>query len=130
MHLTPSQPVFLIFILILLSFLHINILEESFSKRNLKGSDDGVQHSESLGFWTLSIVQVSKYQKTQRFGNWICFHPQVKGETPTQMGPLERANPIRSTPSPPAVDGNRSSFRNVVFYSIRNPADGQSSETQ
>jgi hypothetical protein len=34
------------------------------------------------------------FQKTQRFGNWICFRPQVKvGEkTPTQLGLLERAN--------------------------------------
>jgi hypothetical protein len=32
--------------------------------------------------------------KTQRFGNWICFRPHMKvGEkTPTQLGPLERAN--------------------------------------
>jgi hypothetical protein len=28
--------------------------------------DVGVQHSESLDFWTLSIVQKSKYYKTQR----------------------------------------------------------------
>jgi hypothetical protein len=33
--------------------------------------------SESLGFWTLSIVRNSKYKKTQRFGNRICFR-QVK----------------------------------------------------
>jgi hypothetical protein len=26
----------------------------------LKGSDDGVQHSELLAFWTLSIVRYSK----------------------------------------------------------------------
>jgi hypothetical protein len=34
------------------------------------------------------------FQKTWRFGNWICFRPQVKvGEkTPTQLGPLEKAN--------------------------------------
>jgi hypothetical protein len=34
------------------------------------------------------------FQKTRRFGNLICFRPQVKvGEkTPTQVGPLERAN--------------------------------------
>jgi hypothetical protein len=31
--------------------------------------------------------------ETRRFGNWICFHPQVKGEKiPTHLGPLERAN--------------------------------------
>jgi hypothetical protein len=34
------------------------------------------------------------FKKTRRFGNWICFRPQVKvGEkTPTQLGPLERPN--------------------------------------
>jgi hypothetical protein len=31
--------------------------------------------------------------RTQRFGNWICFCPQVTGwEAPTLLGPLERAN--------------------------------------
>jgi hypothetical protein len=35
--------------------------------------------SELLTFWTLRIVRNSKYQKTQRFGNWICFRPQVRG---------------------------------------------------
>jgi hypothetical protein len=32
--------------------------------------------------------------ETRRFGNWICFRPQVKGgveKTATQLGPLERA---------------------------------------
>jgi hypothetical protein len=29
--------------------------------RNAKDSDDGVQHPEVLGFWTLSIVRDSKY---------------------------------------------------------------------
>jgi hypothetical protein len=38
-------------------------------------------HSELLGFWTLSIVRNSKYQKSQRFGNWIWFRPQMKGGT-------------------------------------------------
>jgi hypothetical protein len=63
------------------------------------------------------------FQKTQCFRNWICFRPQVKvGEkTPTQMGPLERA----STPSPSPEDGNRSSFRNVMFFGIQ---DGKSPE--
>jgi hypothetical protein len=30
--------------------------------------------------------------KTQRFENWICFRHQVRRETPTLLGPLERAN--------------------------------------
>jgi hypothetical protein len=51
------------------------------------------QDTELLGFWAFSIVRNSREYKTRRFGNWICFRPQVKGEkTPTQLGPLERAN--------------------------------------
>jgi hypothetical protein len=52
-----------------------------------------VTRIEILGFRTLSIVRIfPKYQwKTQRFGNWICFRPQVREDT-TQLGPLERAN--------------------------------------
>jgi hypothetical protein len=39
-------------------------------------------HSELLGVSTLSIVRYSKKKiKTQRFGNWICFRPQVSGDT-------------------------------------------------
>jgi hypothetical protein len=29
----------------------------------------------------LSIIQISTNQKTQRFGNWICFHPPAGGGT-------------------------------------------------
>jgi hypothetical protein len=43
-------------------------------------------------FGLLSIVRYSKNYKIQRFGNWICFRPQVRGETPIVLGPLERAN--------------------------------------
>jgi hypothetical protein len=33
------------------------------------------------------------FWRTQRFGDWICFSPQVMGrETPTLLAPLERAN--------------------------------------
>jgi hypothetical protein len=42
------------------------------------------------GFWTLSIFRYSRNQKIQRFGNWIRFRSQVRGETPTLFGPLER----------------------------------------
>jgi hypothetical protein len=38
-------------------------------------------HSFLLGFWTLSIVRNSINKETQRFGNWICFRPQVRGGT-------------------------------------------------
>jgi hypothetical protein len=40
------------------------------------------------------------FWRTRGFGNWVCFRPQVKvGEkTPTQLGPLERANFNHWTP--------------------------------
>jgi hypothetical protein len=41
--------------------------------KNLNGSDDGLQHSESLGLRILSTAQNSKNYETQRFGNWFCF---------------------------------------------------------
>jgi hypothetical protein len=47
---------------------------------------------EILGYWTLTIVRNSKYKEAQRFRNWIYFRPQVRGETPTLLGPLEKAN--------------------------------------
>jgi hypothetical protein len=60
------------------------------------GSDDGVYHSELIGFWTCPSSSIKKILKIreQRFGNWICFRPQVRGEglVPSQLGPLERAN--------------------------------------
>jgi hypothetical protein len=42
----------------------------------------------------LDFIHRPVFEGTRRFGNWICFHPQVKGgnKTPTQLGPLERAN--------------------------------------
>jgi hypothetical protein len=87
-------------------------------------------HSESPGSWTSSIARDSKYKKTQRFGNCICFRPQVKGWKPTLLGLLERANLSHWTKGPNWVDvsppqsddGNRSSFRNAVFPNIQNYA--------
>jgi hypothetical protein len=82
--------------------------------------------SELLGFWTSSSIRYSENQRTQPFGNCICFRPQVSRETPTLLGPLERANLSRLafskgrngvSPFSPA-DGNRSSCRNVVFTSF------------
>jgi hypothetical protein len=34
---------------------------------------------ELLGFGTFPIIQNSKYYKTQCFGNWVCFRPQMRG---------------------------------------------------
>jgi hypothetical protein len=50
-----------------------------------------VQNSQNFsGLFSSSGIP----KKTRRFGNWICFRPQVKvGEkTPTQLGPLDRFN--------------------------------------
>jgi hypothetical protein len=76
----------------------------------------------------------SGFLENTAFGNWICFRPQVKvgKKTPTQLGPLERANlnhwteVLSSSPVSPE-DGNRCSFRNVVFSRI--PGDGKSPKT-
>jgi hypothetical protein len=43
----------------------------------------------------LDFIHRPVFEGTRRFGNWICFRPQVKGgrkKTPTQLGPLQRAN--------------------------------------
>jgi hypothetical protein len=56
-------------------------------------------HSDTLGFRTLSIVLVIKKQskKPQRFGNWICFRPQVR-EKPILLKVIHhRQNPIVTT---------------------------------
>jgi hypothetical protein len=49
-----------------------------------------VQNSQNF----LDFFHRPAFQKTRRFGNWVCFLPHVKvGEkTPTQLGPLEKAN--------------------------------------
>jgi hypothetical protein len=45
-------------------------------------------------YWGFGLYPSSGVLKTrkQRFGNWFCFRPQLKGEIPTLLGPLERAN--------------------------------------
>jgi hypothetical protein len=42
----------------------------------------------------LDFIHRPVFEETRRFGNWICFRPQVKGgkKTPTQLGPLGRVN--------------------------------------
>jgi hypothetical protein len=51
------------------------ICKEIKKKVNLKGSN-GVQHSQLLGFQTLSIIRNSKYQKNN-VSETGCFHPRV-----------------------------------------------------
>jgi hypothetical protein len=48
----------------------------------------------SQNYWDLVSFHRLVFYRTRRFGNGICFRPQVKvgQKTPTQLGPLERAN--------------------------------------
>jgi hypothetical protein len=50
------------------------------------------QHLLYCGF--LDFIHRPVFEGTRRFRNWICFRPHIKGgkKTPTQLGPLERAN--------------------------------------
>jgi hypothetical protein len=49
----------------------------------LKGPDDGVYHSE-LCF--LDFAHRPVLERMKGFGNWICFHPQVRGKGETEPG--------------------------------------------
>jgi hypothetical protein len=43
--------------------------------------------------WSSDVCSSDLIAETRkRFGHWICFRPQIRGETPTPLGPLERAN--------------------------------------
>jgi hypothetical protein len=44
----------------------------------------------------LNLFHCPVFQKTRHFGNWICFHPQVKvGEKiSTQLGPVQSTGPV------------------------------------
>jgi hypothetical protein len=60
---------------------------------NLKGPDDDVQHSESLGLWTLSIVQISKYLENAMFQKLdLCPSSGEGRETPALSGSSKSDN--------------------------------------
>jgi hypothetical protein len=42
-----------------------------------------------FGFCPSFLIQITR---EQRFGKWIFFRPQLRRETPTLLGPIERAN--------------------------------------
>jgi hypothetical protein len=81
------------------------------------------RESLSLGIAVFFTVSTSPaFQRTEHFENCFCFRLQVSvWEATTLLCPKERANPNRLT-----GDGNRSSFRNLVF---RIPDGGQSPKT-
>jgi hypothetical protein len=77
--------------------------------------------------------------ETRRFGNWIYFRPQVKGGADTDsVGYLRKswcylflkAQLSRCIFPPSSEDGNRSSFRNVVFLLPKTLDDEESPKTQ
>jgi hypothetical protein len=75
--------------------------------------------AELLGFGTFSIVRYSREQKTRRFGNWICFRPQVKGGEDTySVGALRKR-----TVTDPVSESS-------CFLFSRIPDDGKSPKTQ
>jgi hypothetical protein len=95
----------------------------------IKGSDDVVQHSESLELRAVSTARNSKCKKTQHFGKpGLFLSSGEERETLNLLGPLGRDNfklwilptgPNRvgiSLPSP--EEGNRPGFRNVVLSCI------------
>jgi hypothetical protein len=55
-----------------------------------------LSHTINQDYWVSGLCPSSgilNNRRTQRFGNWICFRPQVRWqETPTQLTPLERAS--------------------------------------
>jgi hypothetical protein len=74
-----------------------------------------------LSFRTLSIVRISTNQKTQRFGNGICFRPPAGGgtySTKNQKLVFPQAMFWHRLWKGKPEDVNRSSFRNVVFSGL------------
>jgi hypothetical protein len=54
-----------------------------------------------FNFWTLPIVEYFlDYYRTQRFGKWICSHPQVWGRGTNSVGFGENNN---GTSDPPLI---------------------------
>jgi hypothetical protein len=58
-----------------------NIISVILLKFNFKsGVRNSLVHSRLLGFWTFSFIwHTKKHKRTYGFGNWICFHSQVRG---------------------------------------------------
>jgi hypothetical protein len=83
-------------------------------------------------YWAFGLFPSSGILETrkQRFGNWICSHPQVRGgKTPTQLSSLGRANfnhwtlPHLRTEIDPV-------FEKLCFLLSRIPDDGKSKKIQ
>jgi hypothetical protein len=98
-----------------------------------------------LSFWTLSIIRISTNQKTQRFGNRICFRIQARGGAPTIQKNQKLAFPqampqgmfwhrlwkgkLLVFPLPPRLKTETDPVSETLcFLFCRNPDDGQSPE--
>jgi hypothetical protein len=57
----------------------------------VKATDINRIQSELLSFQTFSIVWYPRDQRTQRFGNWICFYPQMSREDTYSVGSLRKS---------------------------------------
>jgi hypothetical protein len=107
------------------TYISINLTSKlTASKLLMIGFVGQMSHIVLLGFWTFSIVRYSREQKTRRFGSWIYFCPQVKGEkTPTHLCPSERANLNHWTESLMTETGPVSETSCFLFSRI--PDDGK-----
>jgi hypothetical protein len=72
---------------------------------------DWIWGSELLGFWTFPSSGILETTIQNVSETWSVSVLRWGGKTPTQFGTLERANLDH-------WNGNRSSFRNVVFSSL------------
>jgi hypothetical protein len=87
----------------------------------------------------ISIIRYSKNTRAQRFGNWICFRPQVRGiETPNLLDPLEKGlrlalskGPNKVGVSSPHLRTETDTFSETLCFLVsRIPDDGQSKKTK
>jgi hypothetical protein len=102
-------------------------LSYSFKRTNI------INYTELVGLWNFSIVRCFWWVETRRFGNWMFpSSGEGRGED-TQWLKLDLSKEpnwgVFSLPLSPK-DGNRSSFRNVVFLLHKTPDDGKSPKSQ
>jgi hypothetical protein len=67
------------------------LMPNKLSSLILKVSDDGVQYSELMHFWTLSIVWDSKNHRIQHIRNLDLFLSSREGGEIYSVGPLRKS---------------------------------------
>jgi hypothetical protein len=68
----------------------IHLTEDRDQRRAFVSTVINTRNYRVLGLCPLSSIL--KSYRTQPFGNWGCYPPQMRGETPTLLDLLERAN--------------------------------------